>query len=246
LFANSCFIDGIADGWTTDNSTNIKADQQAAATTALGNFSAINGNGAYCDGSSQNALDSVYLSNTSATTDSHLFSPTVAVDPTQTYVFNNFVNVTSTTGEVDFVVDEYNSAGTWISDKYVAGVSSANANGVEVGYVNFTYTPSSSSVASARLQVVAHGAGLTAYYDNAQMFPESTAGTGAPSNLSSTPPPVAVIGDLNGDGKVDAADLSILLSNWGKTGATAAQGDLDCDGVINATDLSILLAHWSV
>jgi hypothetical protein len=78
------------------------------------------------------------------------------------------------------------------------------------------------------------------------MFPESTAGTGAPSNLSSTPPPVAVIGDLNGDGKVDAADLSILLSNWGKTGATAAQGDLDCDGVINATDLSILLAHWSV
>jgi hypothetical protein len=80
------------------------------------------------------------------------------------------------------------------------------------------------------------------------MFPESTAGSGVPSNLtgSTTTPPTTTttLGDLNGDGTVNATDLSILLSNWGKTSATAAQGDLNGDGTVNATDLSILLSNW--
>ena len=50
----------------------------------------------------------------------------------------------------------------------------------------------------------------------------------------------AVAGDFNGDGVVDAADLSTLLSNWGGSGAT----DLDGDGVTGAPDLSILLCNW--
>lgn len=51
----------------------------------------------------------------------------------------------------------------------------------------------------------------------------------------------AIPGDLNGDGTVDAADLALLLANWGAAGA----GDLDGDGTTNAADLSILLANWS-
>ena len=47
--------------------------------------------------------------------------------------------------------------------------------------------------------------------------------------------------DLNGDGAVNAADLSILLSNWGGKGA----GDINGDGAVNAADLSILLSSWS-
>ena len=242
LFANGCFTAGIADGWTTDNATAITADQQAPTTTTAGNFSAINGHGDYCQGSSQNALDSVYLSNSSSTTNNHLYSPTVTVDPTQTYIINNFLNVTSTSGEVDFIVDEYNAAGTWISDQYHAGLigQAVSANAIQVGDVDFTYTPSSTSVASARLQVVASGAALTGYYDNAQMYPESAIGS------TTTTPPATVLGDLNGDGTVNAADLSILLSNWGKTGATAAQGDLNGDCTVNAADLSILLTHWGL
>lgn len=245
LFANGSFISGIGGGWTTDNAIGVKADQQAATKTAAGNISALNGHGAY-DGTPQGPLDSVLLTNNSVI-DSHLFSPTVAVDPKQTYVFNNFVNVTSTSGEVDFAVDEYNAGGTWISDKYVQGVTgSTDAQNVQTGYVNFTYTPSSASVASIRLQVIAHGTALTAYYDNAQMFPESTAGSGVAPESTTPTVPAAIPGDLNNDGKVDALDLSTLLSNWNKTGQTAAQGDLNNDGTINALDLSTLLANWSL
>lgn len=48
------------------------------------------------------------------------------------------------------------------------------------------------------------------------------------------------LGDLNGDFVVNAADLSLLLSNWGGTGL----GDIDGDGIVSATDLSIMLANW--
>ena len=51
-------------------------------------------------------------------------------------------------------------------------------------------------------------------------------------------------GDVNGDGTVNIVDLSIMASNWGRTGATATQGDLNGDGTINILDLSILATNW--
>jgi chitodextrinase len=51
-------------------------------------------------------------------------------------------------------------------------------------------------------------------------------------------------GDLNADGTVNFLDLSILLSHWGSTSATASQGDINSDGVVNFLDLSIMLSHW--
>jgi hypothetical protein len=47
--------------------------------------------------------------------------------------------------------------------------------------------------------------------------------------------------DLNADDKVDSADLSLLLANWGGTAITY---DVDKDGVTNSADLSLLLAAW--
>ena len=47
--------------------------------------------------------------------------------------------------------------------------------------------------------------------------------------------------DLNGDGVVDAADLAILLSQWGGAGSA----DLDGNGDVGASDLAILLNAWS-
>ncbi len=46
--------------------------------------------------------------------------------------------------------------------------------------------------------------------------------------------------DINFDGVVDAADLGVLLSNWGGTGV----GDLNGDGIVDAADLGLLLFNW--
>lgn len=53
--------------------------------------------------------------------------------------------------------------------------------------------------------------------------------------------PIAVEGDLDGNGHVDAADLGMLLASWGGAGAA----DLDGDGSVGAADLAILLARWN-
>lgn len=56
-------------------------------------------------------------------------------------------------------------------------------------------------------------------------------------NINNPPPPL--VGDLNGDHKVNLFDLSILLSHWGKPGS----GDLNGNGRVDIFDLSILLSH---
>jgi hypothetical protein len=48
--------------------------------------------------------------------------------------------------------------------------------------------------------------------------------------------------DLNNDGTVSIFDLSILLSNYGRTGDQAA--DLNADNTVNIFDMSILLSQW--
>lgn len=48
--------------------------------------------------------------------------------------------------------------------------------------------------------------------------------------------------DINGDGVVGAADLTMLLNAWGSVGGAA---DINHDGSVNAADLSILLDSWS-
>jgi hypothetical protein len=45
--------------------------------------------------------------------------------------------------------------------------------------------------------------------------------------------------DLNGDGVVDASDLSTMLGAWG-----TAAGDVDNDGTTNASDIAVLLSAW--
>lgn len=51
-----------------------------------------------------------------------------------------------------------------------------------------------------------------------------------------------LLGDLNGDGAVNAADLALLLGAWGSAGGAA---DLDGDGSVGAGDLAILLGAWT-
>lgn len=52
----------------------------------------------------------------------------------------------------------------------------------------------------------------------------------------------AIPGDINGDGRVNVTDLSILLSNWSTSNAGS---DINKDGTVNIFDLSILLSRWT-
>ncbi len=47
--------------------------------------------------------------------------------------------------------------------------------------------------------------------------------------------------DLNGDYKVNAADLATLLSRWGIAGS----GDFDGSGAVDGADLALLLGAWT-
>jgi hypothetical protein len=52
----------------------------------------------------------------------------------------------------------------------------------------------------------------------------------------------ATQGDLNKDGIVNITDLSILLTNWGRT--NAPDQDVNNDGTVNIFDLSVLLSNY--
>ena len=51
----------------------------------------------------------------------------------------------------------------------------------------------------------------------------------------------AILGDINGDGVVDGADLATVLSNWMLPGPT----DLNNDGTTDGADLAIILSNWT-
>lgn len=138
------FVNGIADGWTTNAPTEITAD------TA--------GNGA-----TDEVQHSVKFAASATSNNTHLFSPKVAVVNTKTYTLQGFLNIlTLQSGEVAFYIDEYDAAGTWISGKYIyakRGTGSEN--------FAFNYTPTSASVASASLQTIVVGSsGITGYLDS--------------------------------------------------------------------------------
>ena len=151
LMLNGTFDQGIGDGWSTDDPTNIQAN------------SANNGSPA-------NPVNSVYLRSSTTPTNGHLFSPTISVNSTSSYNVTTWLNLKQITntanGVVALYVDEYNSSGTWISGQYEVGVNTLGANNI-----GFSYTPSSSSVTQARLQViVVGGAGIQAYFDDVRWY----------------------------------------------------------------------------
>jgi hypothetical protein len=127
------------------------------------------------------------------------------VSPTTNYLFKAFLNVaTVSSGEVGFYVDEYNSAGQWISGQF-----RKRENSRWVESMNFTYTPSSTNVASASLQIWAAGTGVTAYVDNVQML-----ALGA----ETIPPPPS---NLVANGTFDAG----ISSGWTTDSATTIVAD---------------------
>ncbi len=213
LLPNGSFVDGIAEGWTTDDAADITADS--------GN------NGRYPE-----PTHSVLLKTSASGADSHLFSPKVSVAFGQTYALKNYVNLLSG-GSVNFYVDEYDASGNLLTGvDPSAGISyiAPGARGVNVADINFTYTPSSAAVVSASLQVIVKGVGTQAYYDGAQWFnttpskPGDANGDGLVNIKDATLVSLnwgksgmtLAQGDLSGDGIVNIKDATLVSLNWGK------------------------------
>lgn len=142
LIANGTFDAGIASGWATNSPSTITAD------------SANNG-------SPDNPQNSVKL--VASDIDSHLFSPIVSVDPAKSYYLSCYLDIKQVTnGGIGFYIDEYDSNGNWISGQYKSWNNALGVNGI-----GFSYTPSSTNVKKASLQVIVEGnSGITAYIDN--------------------------------------------------------------------------------
>lgn len=58
--------------------------------------------------------------------------------------------------------------------------------------------------------------------------------------------PLAPVGDVNGDGAVDTADLLLLLAAWGECpgGGEPCPADFNGDGFVDTADLLLLLGNW--
>ena len=150
LLPNNTFANGIADGWTTDTAANVQAD-----TTH---------NGAYPDAATA-------IRFTAGTTNAHLFSPKIPVSNSNSYLFKTFLNITQlNSGELGFYIDEYDTNGDWVSGKWGGA-----ENTVFVENFSFSYTPTSSAVRLASLQIYATGnSGIVAYIDNTRWYGPST------------------------------------------------------------------------
>jgi hypothetical protein len=49
--------------------------------------------------------------------------------------------------------------------------------------------------------------------------------------------------DLDASGKIDGADLALLLSNWG-TNILSQRVDFDGSGAVDGGDIALLLVQW--
>jgi hypothetical protein len=146
ILANGTFTNGLPADWTTDNTATITKD--------------VNLNGSY-----PSAQESIAFR--PATTASHMYTPFIPANPNANYAFKVYVNnLNLTSGVSGFYIDEYDSSGNWISGRWLGEVQSGN-----VAYFAKTYKPTSTNVASFKIQsyLSANAVG-TAYVDNYQLY----------------------------------------------------------------------------
>ena len=147
----------------------------------------------------------------------------------------------------------------------------ANPNGIEVAFDNTNSAAATAATKGFELRVPFLDLGLPANFSGAvsvaaciqrasgelsnQWLPSLASGAadlGLAPNLANVAGTqyvtfhLGVVGDLDRDGTVGAADLAALLGSWGLDAATSGHlaADLDGDGTVGAADLAVLLSRW--
>ncbi|MFZ1935597.1 MAG: autotransporter-associated beta strand repeat-containing protein [Thermoguttaceae bacterium] len=125
-------------------------------------------------------------------------------------------------------------------------LNNASGTNIEAGKLVFDYTASGtatdpvatvrSDLQSGLIHSTTAPAGCRIGYDD-----NNSTGNGVANGVVLE---IALGGDATLDGTVNLADLSKVLTNWGKTNQTWAEGDFTYDGVVNLADLSIVLSNW--
>jgi probable HAF family extracellular repeat protein len=107
-------------------------------------------------------------------------------------------------------------------------------------YHDGTMTDLNSVINSASGWVITEACGING---SGQITGSGTNAAGQNEAVLLTP---ALQGDANLDGKVDINDLTIVLSNYGQTGASWMQGCMDGDptGSVDINDLTIVLSNY--
>jgi hypothetical protein len=67
---------------------------------------------------------------------------------------------------------------------------------------------------------------------------------GYPGNMPAIILQSQLPGDAVGDGKVDINDLTIVLTDFGRSGMTWNTGDFNGDGKVDINDLTVVLANF--
>jgi len=65
-----------------------------------------------------------------------------------------------------------------------------------------------------------------------------------PSSSSGNTTPLKIVGDINGDGKINKYDFSLMMANWGKVGSNIS--DLNGDNKVDKYDFALLMAKWII
>lgn len=108
------------------------------------------------------------------------------------------------------------------------------------------FTGQSGQIINVSFKVKGSGA-ATIDVKDAQVLANDGLGTNiltevVPSNLTLVSPVSQKIVDINGDGKVDLSDVSVLISHWGIQ--KDSRFDLNGDSRVDIKDLSILVSKW--
>lgn len=97
----------------------------------------------------------------------HLFSSKININHNLRYGIRVYADTRSfTQGELGFYIDEYDSAGNWISGKWIGGINRKNVTDYA-----YKYTPTNTNVKKAAVQIyTTAGTGGVFYIDNVEFF----------------------------------------------------------------------------